>query len=170
MRFTIFISLRRVFNAVQRLEFQSAYMAYRSAYNSLSSLALQRNLCRWPCRPKQHQLEHLVFEWMPYNPRYFHNYLNEDAIRRVKGLAIRSHPAHMSQHVLLKYSLQQCLQWRQKFRMVAARHSGFEFHVFVRDLSISLSLCIFFLSVSLSLYIYIFFFPYKYIIYVYIYI
>ena len=104
--------VRRVFNVAQRMAFKSAYLAYRAAYNSLSSLALQRNVCRWPCRPKQHLFEHLVFEWMPFNGRYFHNYLNEDAIRRVKGLASRSHPAYMSRHVLLKYSIQQALAWR----------------------------------------------------------
>ena len=104
--------VRRVFNAAQRMAFQSAYLACRAAYNSLSSLALQRNVCCWPCRPKQHPFEHLVFEWMPSLGRYFHNYLNEDAIRRVKGLASRSYPAYMSRHVLLKYSIQQALTWR----------------------------------------------------------
>ena len=94
-------------------QFEAAYVSYRAAYDKLCKAAVSRNLCRWPARPKQHQLEHLTFDWLPYNGRYFHNFLNEDAIRRVKGLAVTAHPAHMARHVMLKYCIQQCMQWRR---------------------------------------------------------
>ena len=103
---------RRILSNDECLQFETAYITYRSAYDKLTSSALQRRVCRWPCRPKQHQLEHMTFELLPLNPRHVSNFLNEDAIRRTKALAAKSHPAYMSRHVLFKYVLQQSLQWR----------------------------------------------------------
>eukprot|EP00439_Symbiodinium_sp_Y106_P010817 s8538_g1.t1 len=92
--------------------YRSAYLAYRAGYNRLSDRALELGLCRWQTRPKAHYLEHAVYETLPLNPRFLHNYLNEDFIRRMKAIASKAHPAHLSRHVLFKYALQCTLRWR----------------------------------------------------------
>lgn len=89
-----------------------ANLAYRSGYNYLSEEALSNGRCRYPCRPKMHYLEHLVLDMQPLNGKFFHNYQNEDAVRRFKMIAAGSHAAYLSRHVCLKYSLQVCLRWR----------------------------------------------------------
>ena len=92
--------------------YRSAYLAYRAGYNRLSDRALELGLCRWQTRPKAHYLEHAVYETLPLNPRFLRNYLNEDFIRRMKAIASKAHPAHLSRHVLFKYALQCTLRWR----------------------------------------------------------
>ena len=51
--------------------------------------------------------------FLPKNPKYYHNFLNEDYIRRAKKLAIRSHPNFMARHVLFRYAVQTCLRWKK---------------------------------------------------------
>ena len=93
-------------------EYVQMYLCFRAGYNRLSHEALEANRCRWIQRPKGHYLEHLVLDVGPFNGRYFHNFINEDFVRRIKHLAASSHPGHMSKHVVLKYALQVCLRWR----------------------------------------------------------
>ena len=89
-----------------------ANLIYRASYNFLSEEALSKGRCRWACRPKMHYLEHLTMDFQPLNGRFFHNYQNEDAVRRFKMIAAGSHAAYLSRHVCLKYSIQACLRWR----------------------------------------------------------
>ena len=90
------------------------YVIYRSAYNQLAQLALQNHLFRYHLRPKQHQLEHLIYDFLPRNPRYLSNYLDEDLIRRTKTQAKTTHPAYMSQQVLSRYCTAAALKWAGK--------------------------------------------------------
>ena len=41
-----------------------------------------------------------------------HNFMCEDFVRRIKALASCSHPAYLSHHVVLKYSLQCAFRWK----------------------------------------------------------
>ncbi|CAE7299286.1 unnamed protein product [Symbiodinium sp. CCMP2592] len=94
---------------------ESAYYLYRASYDRLASMALANGIPRWKVRPKQHMLEHEVIDFIGEyrcNPRYSANYMGEDAVRRVKQLAVASHPNHVSRHVLLKWSLQFSLPLR----------------------------------------------------------
>ena len=94
---------------------ESAYYLYRASYDRLASMALAQGNPRWKVRPKQHMLEHEVMDFMcehRLNPRYSANYMGEDAVRRIKQLAIASHPNHLSRHVTLKWSLQFSLPYR----------------------------------------------------------
>ena len=93
-------------------ELQHAYLVFRAGYNRLASAALESGACRWGIRPKLHYLEHVYYDTVPLNGRYLSNYVNEDAVRRVKAIAASSHAAYLSQHVSFKYSLQFCLRWR----------------------------------------------------------
>ena len=92
-----------------------AYLLYRACFDKLASRALTKKQARFKLRPKQHMLEHLVLDFvcdLRLNPRYDANYLGEDMVRRVKALAISSHPSHLSRHVFLKYAMQVCLRYR----------------------------------------------------------
>ena len=94
---------------------RQAYLLYRVCYDRLARRALNLRQTRWKCRPKQHQLEHLVLDFamvLRTNPRYDANYMGEDMVRRVKHIALASHPQHVSRHVLLKYTLQVVLPYR----------------------------------------------------------
>ena len=102
----------RVFSQAAQISFQGAYLGFRAGYNKLCNQALSKGVCRWPLRPKHHYLEHLVYDTCPLNGRYLHNYINEDHVRRIKMVAAGSHPAFLSKHVQLKYTLQFCLKWR----------------------------------------------------------
>ena len=96
---------------------ESLYLIYRAAYDKLANAAIQARACRWPVRPKAHFYEHLIFDYRGSNDqclngRYCQNYLCEDLMRRVKEIAVGSHPAFLSKHVVFKYCLQMTLQWR----------------------------------------------------------
>ena len=104
----------RWFTQDARTKYEAAYLCFRSGWNRFAEMALQASVRRWPCRPKQHYTEHLIYDWPGVNPRFFHNYLPEDYVRRIKQIAAGSHPAYLSKHVTLKYSLQMCLRWRCK--------------------------------------------------------
>ncbi|CAE7330515.1 unnamed protein product, partial [Symbiodinium sp. CCMP2592] len=95
--------------------FEAAYYLYRSSFDRLASRAVMLQVPRWKCRPKQHMLEHAVLDFvmvLRQNPRFSANYLGEDAVRRVKQLAIASHPNFVSRHVLFKWALQFSLRFR----------------------------------------------------------
>ena len=95
-------------------EFRRLYYIYRAGYNRLSLSAAEASKCRYPQRPKNHHWEHLTLDTLPRNPRYMHNYQSEDMVKKIKALAIGSHPAYLSKHVALKYVLQCGLRWRQQ--------------------------------------------------------
>ena len=97
-------------DAVQTM--RSGYMVFRAGYARLNEEALQAGRCRWPVRPKNHMVEHCIFDTLPLNPRYLHNYLSEDFVRRCKLIACKCQPAFLSKHVCMKYALQTCLRWR----------------------------------------------------------
>ena len=87
-----------------------------ACFDRLAKRALDLKQTRWKCRPKQHQLEHLLLDFackLRTNPRYDANYMGQDMIRRVKVLALSCHPAHVSRHCLLKYTLQVALPYRE---------------------------------------------------------
>ena len=92
--------------------YKQLYETFRCGYNRLALRSVELKQLRWHVRPKVHQMEHAVYDFLPLNPRYFHNFLNEDFVRRAKALAIKSHPNWMARHVLFRYMLQFCLRWR----------------------------------------------------------
>ena len=92
-------------------EFRRAYCIYRSALNCLADRACSRQEVRYHFRPKVHFLGHLVWHFLPANPRYYHNYSDEDFIARSKRIAERSHPVHMSRLTLLRYIIHACLRF-----------------------------------------------------------
>ena len=94
-------------------EFRDHYHIYRAGWNRLCDEALAAGVCRWPLKPKHHYTEHMALDTVPLNPRYLHNFVCEDMVRRIKALAIKSHPAYLAKHVVLKYCLQCCLRWRK---------------------------------------------------------
>ena len=59
-------------------EFKRAYCVFRSSLNMLADRARQRREARYHMRPKAHFLGHLVWHFLPDNPRYFMNYSDED--------------------------------------------------------------------------------------------
>ena len=97
-------------NAVEQQ--RRAYLIFRSVYNKLAKGALEAGLCRWPVRPKNHYVEHLIYDISPLNGRYLHNYVSADFVRRTKHMAAKSHPGYLSKHVSFKYALQTCMRWR----------------------------------------------------------
>ena len=102
----------RVFTGEAAQELRDMYVMWRSGHDRLGQEALAKSLCRWPVRPKHHFCEHVFLDSGLLNPRFTHNYVNEDMVRRVKQLAARSHPAYLAKHVSMKYALQVCLKWR----------------------------------------------------------
>ena len=108
---------RRLMPANASKDFESYYLLYRSSYNKLAKAAVEAQQFRWPVRPKCHYYEHLAFDFKGgpdleqcLNGRLYANFLNEDFVRRTKVLAIKSHPAYLSKHVLFKFVLQATLR------------------------------------------------------------
>ena len=92
-------------------EFRRAYVVYRFSLNNLADVAAAKGEMKYHFRPKVHQLGHLVWHWLPKNPRYFMTYGGEDLIAKSKRLAEKSHPAHMSKLTLFRYILQSCAKY-----------------------------------------------------------
>ena len=99
----------RFFDAAACRRWEEFYLVLRAGMNRLASQSLEQGLLRWHLRPKLHQLEHLSYDFLPRNPRYYHNYLGEDMVRRTKTLATRCHPQWMSRQLLFRYTLEMCL-------------------------------------------------------------
>ena len=93
-------------------EYKRAYLIYRSTMNSLAVYSLERRVCRYHLRPKQHQLGHVCNHVLPKNPRYLANFLSEDFIYKSKCLAEKCHALFMSKQVLQRYAIGACLRWR----------------------------------------------------------
>lgn len=74
--------------------------------SGLASLALDDEVMRWPLRPKQHQFEHLIFDFGVWvNPRHFSCMLDEDLIGRLKKITTHTHPKTMSVRALEHYAI-----------------------------------------------------------------
>ena len=96
---------------LERSKLEEAYLCYRAAANALGSNALASGHTRWRTRPKGHALEHCVLDFSGENPRHSAGYLGEDFVRRTKKVALVSHPKHVAQQVLLRYTIAACLKW-----------------------------------------------------------
>ena len=78
----------------------------------LADMALSREVMRWPLRPKQHQLEHLVWDFGFYeNPTHFSCHLDEDLIGILKKITMHTHPSTMSVRTLEHYSVAMAALW-----------------------------------------------------------
>ena len=104
--------LRRFFDQQVADLFEETVLIFRVSFNDLAQNALNRGLPRYHMRPKIHMMDHVAHEFKGKNPRYFTNYLGEDAVRRVKRVAARSPARHMSHHVMYRYCVSLCLAWR----------------------------------------------------------
>ena len=91
--------------------FKCAYLVFRACLNNLADRAIARNEVKYHQRPKLHQLGHLVYQFLPRNPRYYANYSDEDAVARSKRLAVIAHPVHTSRLTLQRYIIQVCLRY-----------------------------------------------------------
>ena len=98
-------------SATAAIEFRKAYVTFRAAMNYLAEQAIQSHQCRYLLRPKIHQLSHICLHFIPQNPRYFQNYLDEDFVNLSKRLAEKSHPLFMSLHVVQRYCISVTLRW-----------------------------------------------------------
>ena len=92
-------------------EYKTCYMVYRSSLNWLAHENVELGKCRFHIRPKVHQFGHLVYNFLPLNPRGYSNYLDEDYICKTKHVAQACHPLHMPLHVAMRYSIAVCLRW-----------------------------------------------------------
>lgn len=92
-------------------EFKCGYLMFRACFNHLADRALAQQEVKYHHRPKLHQLGHLVYHFLPRNPRYFANYADEDAVARSKRLAAVAHPVHTSRLTLQRYIIQVCLRF-----------------------------------------------------------
>lgn len=80
--------------------------------SGLASDALSRSVLRWPLRPKQHQMEHLLLDFGAYsNPRHFSCLLDEDLIGKIKVTCGNVHPSTMSIRSLERYAVSAALLW-----------------------------------------------------------
>ena len=101
----------RIMGGAACTEFRRCYLTYRSSLNWLAAENLKLARCRYHMRPKVHQMSHLVYGFLPSNPRMFSNYLDEDYICKTKRVAESVHPLHMPMHVAMRYSIAACLRW-----------------------------------------------------------
>ncbi|CAJ1457081.1 unnamed protein product, partial [Effrenium voratum] len=91
---------------------QQCYYTYRSKYNSLALAAIDLGQIRWPVRPKNHQLEHMVLDFAPLrNPRYVQCMLDEDMMRFTKRIVVRTHPHVFGTRTLMLYLVAVSLRW-----------------------------------------------------------
>ena len=91
---------------------QQCYYTYRSKYNSLALAAIDLGQIRWPVRPKNHKLEHMVLDFAPLrNPRYVQCMLDEDMMRFTKRIVVRTHPHVFGTRTLMLYLVAVSLRW-----------------------------------------------------------
>ena len=102
--------MRRFFDGPTADAFEKSCLEFRFFYNQLARDAIERGFPRYHLRPKLHMMEHMCTEFKGRNPKYFMNYLGEDAVRRVKALASASPARFMSHHVLYRYCVQMSLR------------------------------------------------------------
>ena len=78
------------------------------------------------CAQKVHQMAHLVFGFLPLNPRRYSKYSDEDYICKTKKVAQMRHPLHMSLHTAMRYSVAACLRWHNGDLSWRAKKAFFE--------------------------------------------
>ena len=105
--------LRRFFDERAANSFTENILIFRVNFNALAQRALDRGLPRYHMRPKIHVMDHVAYEFRNKNPRYYTNYLGEDAVQRIKKLASRSPARHMGHHVMYRYCVAFCLAWKE---------------------------------------------------------
>ena len=107
------ISLRsgRVLTESAHKEFERSYLVFRASLNFLARRAFEMKVLRYHFRPKLHQLGHLVYHFLPRNPRYMSCYSDEDYVARTKRLAEKCHPRYVSQQTCFRYAVHMCLKW-----------------------------------------------------------
>eukprot|EP00435_Cladocopium_sp_Y103_P053829 s81_g17.t1 len=91
-------------------EMKRNYLVLRTCLNLLARRAFDERVLRYHIRPKLHFLGHLIYHFLPRNPRHMACYLDEDFISRTKRLAERCHPLYMSQQVTFRYAVHLCLK------------------------------------------------------------
>ena len=91
--------------------FERSYLIFRTCLNNLARRAYDLSVLRYHIRPKLHFLGHLVYHFLPKNPRHMACFLDEDFVARSKRLALKCHPVYMSQQVIFRYSVHICLKW-----------------------------------------------------------
>lgn len=61
------------------------------------------------------RMDHLIYDVAPrMNPLALSTYQDEDAVGKVKRLAMLSHPTRMGGQVLARYSAYVCVRWLRK--------------------------------------------------------
>lgn len=105
-------------------EFKRAYCVFRSALNILADRAIAQGEAKYHMRPKAHMLGHLVWHFLPKNPRYLMVYADEDMISRTKRIAEKSHPAYMSRLTLFRYIVQTCMRFAGVLQETDAREKN----------------------------------------------
>ena len=81
-------------------------------YNELALAGIRHGLVRWPVRPKNHQVEHMVLDFAPRrNPRHVQCMLDEDMMRFMKRIVVRTHPHVFGTRVLMQYLVAVSLRW-----------------------------------------------------------
>lgn len=101
----------RIFTAGAHKEFERSYLVFRCALNRLATKAFDDKVLRYHFRPKLHQLGHLVYHFLPKNPRYLSCYQDEDYVSRTKTLAEKCHPLYVSQQTCFRYAVRMSLEW-----------------------------------------------------------
>ena len=92
-------------------EFIQAYLVLRASLNTLADHACGAGLARYHMRPKVHVLSHLVWNFLPRNPKYYSCYVDEDFVARSKRVAEVSHPIHVSRLALQRYIIEACMRF-----------------------------------------------------------
>ena len=101
----------RVLDANAHREFTRAYLCFRVSLNGLADHALQAKRLRYHMRPKVHMMGHVVYHFLPWNPRYYQCYTDEDMVARLKRVASSCHPLHCSRLSMLRYIIHVCMNW-----------------------------------------------------------
>ena len=101
----------RWFSPNATAEFEKAYLCYRAALNQLAEHAGSVGELRFHMRPKCHMLGHIVYHFLPRNPRYYSCFLDEDFVYRVKNVAQVAHPLHTSRLAMQRYIIHVCMAW-----------------------------------------------------------
>ena len=105
------LRFKRVLDANAHREFTRAYLCFRVSLNGLADHALQTKCLRYHMRPKVHMMGHVVYHFLPHNPRYFQCYTDEDMVARLKRIASSCHPLHCSRLSMLRYIIHVCMKW-----------------------------------------------------------
>mmetsp|Transcript_69496 Transcript_69496/g.153337 ORF Transcript_69496/g.153337 Transcript_69496/m.153337 type:complete len:153 (+) Transcript_69496:140-598(+) len=93
---------------------QKSNYLFHSAHNWLAMESLEANKLLWKSRPK-HKLDHLVYDVAPQtNPIKLSCYMDEDAVGKLKKLAMASSPQNMGEYVLSRYASYICVRWLRR--------------------------------------------------------